>query len=207
MNELNTIWAEKYRPKDLDTYIGNEFMVSKFREFIENQDVPNILLASKSPGTGKTSAAKMLAASVDCDLMYINAADENGVETIRDKIKGFASTIGFRKWKFVILDECLTGDTLVSVLRNSKELLVPLETVDDKNDLVKSYNIKTNKVEWMPFYFWNTGKQDIWEVELENGELIKCTGSHKWYVYDENNEIKVVTTEELHFYNHILSPL
>ena len=56
-------------------------------------------------GTGKTTLAKIIANNVDADVMYINASDENNIETVRTKIKNFASTIGFRKWKICILDE------------------------------------------------------------------------------------------------------
>jgi replication factor C small subunit len=58
-----------------------------------------------SAGTGKTTLAKLIANNIDCDLMYVNASDENNVDTVRDKIKNFASTIGFRQWKLIILDE------------------------------------------------------------------------------------------------------
>jgi replication factor C small subunit len=56
-------------------------------------------------GTGKTTLAKIITNQIDCDLMYINASDENSVDAVRDKIRGFASSMGFRKWKVIILDE------------------------------------------------------------------------------------------------------
>jgi replication factor C small subunit len=63
------------------------------------------LLFYGTAGTGKTTLAKLIAKNIDCDLMYINASDENNVDTVREKIKSFASTIGFRQWKLIILDE------------------------------------------------------------------------------------------------------
>ena len=57
------------------------------------------------PGSGKTTLAKIITNQIDCDVMYINASDENSVDAVRDKIRGFAATIGFRKWKVIILDE------------------------------------------------------------------------------------------------------
>ena len=56
-------------------------------------------------GTGKTTLAKIIANSVESDVMYINASDENSVDAVRDKIKRYASTVGFKRWKIVILDE------------------------------------------------------------------------------------------------------
>jgi DNA polymerase III delta prime subunit len=100
----NSLWVERYRPDTLDGYVGNEFVVDKVKMYLENGDVPHLLLYG-SAGTGKTTLAKIIAKNIECDLMYINASDENNVEAVRTKIKNFASTIGFRKWKVVILDE------------------------------------------------------------------------------------------------------
>lgn len=100
----NTLWVEKFRPARIEDYIGNTHLVDKFKMYIEKNDIPTLLLYGK-PGTGKTTAAKILAKAIDADIMMINASDENSVETIREKIKGFVSSIGFSRWKVVILDE------------------------------------------------------------------------------------------------------
>lgn len=103
-NSEHTLWVEKYRPDTLQGYVGNQSIVDKVILFLENCDVPHLLLYGTA-GTGKTTLAKIIANNLDCDLLYINASDENSVDTVRDKIKNFSSTIGFRKWKLVILDE------------------------------------------------------------------------------------------------------
>jgi len=117
----NSLWVEKYRPDTLEGYIGNEYILEKVKIYIQNEDVPHLLLYG-SAGTGKTTLAKIITNNIDCDLMYINASDENGVDAVRDKIKGFASSKGFRKWKVIILDE---ADYLThqgqSILRNLME--------------------------------------------------------------------------------------
>ena len=100
----NTLWTESYRPDKLDGYVGNESLVEKVKIYIENEDVPHLLLYGQA-GTGKTTLAKIITNQIDCDVMYINASDENNVDTVRDKIRGFASSMGFRKWKVIILDE------------------------------------------------------------------------------------------------------
>ena len=100
----NTLWTEAFRPSTLDGYIGNEHIIEKVRIFIENSDVPHLLFYGPA-GTGKTTLAKIIANGVDADIMYINASDENSVDTVRDKIKRYASTVGFKRWKIVILDE------------------------------------------------------------------------------------------------------
>ena len=106
MNNKNehSLWVEKYRPDTLEGYVGNEHILEKVKIYIENEDVPHLLLYGQA-GTGKTTLAKIITNQIDCDVMYINASDENNVDTVRDKIRGFASSMGFRKWKVIILDE------------------------------------------------------------------------------------------------------
>jgi len=101
----NTLWVEKYRPNNLDTYIGNEHLKDKVSAYLESGDLPHLLLYGKA-GTGKTTLAKILVKNIECDYLYINASDENNVETVRTKVKNFASTMGFKDYKVIILDEC-----------------------------------------------------------------------------------------------------
>ena len=101
----NSLWVEKYRPNTLENYIGNEHLKSKVEHYISSSDLPHLLLYGKA-GTGKTTLAKLLIKNIECDYLYINASDENNVETVRTKVKNFASTIGFKDMKVIILDEC-----------------------------------------------------------------------------------------------------
>ena len=103
-NIENTLWVEKFRPATLDGYVGNEHVIDKVKLYLESGDVPHLLFYGGA-GTGKTTLAKIIANNVDSDIMYVNASDENNIETVRTKIKNFASTVGFRRWKIVILDE------------------------------------------------------------------------------------------------------
>ena len=106
MEEIkNTLWVEKYRPQSLETYIGNDHLKSKVSVYLESGDLPHLLLYGKA-GTGKTTLAKILVKNIECDYLYINASDENNVETVRTKVKNFASTMGFKDYKIIILDEC-----------------------------------------------------------------------------------------------------
>ena len=103
--KTNTLWVEKYRPQSLDTYIGNDHLKSKVSIYLESGDLPHLLLFGRA-GTGKTTLAKLLVKNIECDYLYINASDENNVDTVRTKVKNFASTIGFKDLKIIILDEC-----------------------------------------------------------------------------------------------------
>lgn len=100
----HSLFVEKYRPSTLDGYLGNENFINGLQEWITNNDFPNLLLHG-GPGTGKTTAAKLIINNIDCDYLYLNCSDENGIDAIRDKVKQFASAATFKKLKVVILDE------------------------------------------------------------------------------------------------------
>ena len=100
----NSLWVEKYRPSQLKDYVGNEHLKLKVSDYLESGDVPHLLFFGRA-GTGKTTLAKLIVNSIDCDHIIINASDENNVDTVRNKVKGFASTVGFKDLKVVILDE------------------------------------------------------------------------------------------------------
>ncbi len=105
-NPSHTIWNEKYRPLTLDTSVGNDTVKATFQQYIDTNDVPHLLLYGDA-GSGKTTLAKIVANTIAKDnYIYINASDENSVDTVRDKIKQFASSIGFGGLKLIILDEC-----------------------------------------------------------------------------------------------------
>lgn len=104
MLKEHTLFTERFRPTDPKDYIGNEVFKASLDQWIKQQDIPHILLHGPA-GTGKTTAAKLITANLDCDYIYINCSDENGIETIREKVKSFASAATFRALKVVIMDE------------------------------------------------------------------------------------------------------
>jgi len=117
----HTLWTEKYRPTKLDDYVGNEHLKTKVAGYLENDDIPHLLLFGRA-GTGKTTLAKLIVKSIDCDYMIINASDENNVEMVRTKVKNFASSMGFKKFKVIILDEFdYMSKEAQAILRNLME--------------------------------------------------------------------------------------
>ena len=100
----HTLLVEKYRSKDLDSYVGNEHIKKTIKQYLGQNDIQNLIFYGPA-GTGKTTLAKLIVNNLDCDYLYINASDERGIETIRDKVSGFASTASFKPLKVVILDE------------------------------------------------------------------------------------------------------
>ena len=100
----HSLLVEKFRPTTLDKYVGNEHIKKSISKYLEQNDIQNLIFYGPS-GTGKTTLAKLCVQNLDCDHLYINASDERGIETIRDKVQGFASVASFKPLKVVILDE------------------------------------------------------------------------------------------------------
>jgi replication factor C small subunit len=111
------LWVEKYRPKEFSAVMG---LPKEIPGALDN--LPHFLFIGK-PGTGKTTTAKIIIAKTGAETLTLNASDERGIQTIRDKVKNFAMTSSHNgKHKIVFLDECdaLTNDAQTS-LRNMME--------------------------------------------------------------------------------------
>lgn len=106
MLNLNTIWVEKHRPTSFKEMVLSDTNRKYFKSLENNKDIPHLLFCSK-PGMGKTTAAKIIAKEIlDCQYIYINASDENGIDTIRTRILEFAQTKAlYGDFKVIILDE------------------------------------------------------------------------------------------------------
>lgn len=117
----HSLWVEKYRPKSLDEFIGSVTVRETLKLWLDNKDIPHLLFYS-SPGTGKTSIGKMLINLIPSDSLIINASDENGVDSIRNKVQDFCMTMGSQPLKIMFLDEAdrLTPDAQ-GILRNLME--------------------------------------------------------------------------------------
>jgi len=100
----HTLLVERYRSKSLDEYVGNENIKKVITQYLSQNDIQNLIFYGPA-GTGKTTLAKFIVNNLNCDHLYINASDERGIETIREKVSGFASTASFKPLKVVILDE------------------------------------------------------------------------------------------------------
>jgi len=100
----NSLLVEKYRPSELENYVGNKSIKKSIAQYLDQNDIQNLIFYGPA-GTGKTTLAKLIVKNLDCDHLYINASDERGIETIRDKVQGFASVASFKPLKVIILDE------------------------------------------------------------------------------------------------------
>lgn len=178
-NIENKLWTEKYRPKNLTEYVGNDEFKSKIQRMLDEGEISHLLLYGNKPGTGKTSMALMLAKQLDCDYLYINASEENSVDVVREKISKFVSTIGFKKWKIVILDESdYTSPNFQAALRNT------LETFSKTSRFILTCNYLERIIEPIQsrcnsFHILPPSKQEVAKrcVEILNTENIKFTNA------------------------------
>ena len=116
------LWTEKYRPQTVEDCILPERLKVPFQEYVNQKQIPNLLLTGGA-GVGKTTIAKAMCNEIGCDFMVLNGSDENGVDTIRIKVKNYASSMSFTGGrKVIIIDEAdyLTVNAQ-AILRNAIE--------------------------------------------------------------------------------------
>lgn len=117
------LWVEKYRPKSVQDTILPENLKKTFQEFVDKKYVPNLLL-SGGPGVGKTTVAKAMLEELGCDYIVINGSMNGNIDTLRNEIQNFASSMSFSGGrKYVILDEAdyLNMQSTQPALRNFME--------------------------------------------------------------------------------------
>jgi DNA polymerase III delta prime subunit len=117
------LWSQKYRPQRISETILPEKTKTTFQKFVDDKNIPNLLL-SGSPGTGKTTAAVAMLKELDCDYILINGSLNGGIDTLRHEIANFASSISFTGGrKYVIIDEAdyLTQNTQAGMRSFSEE--------------------------------------------------------------------------------------
>ena len=182
------LWVEKYRPQTLDTYIGNYVIKNKITDYLKQGSIQNLLFHGVA-GTGKTTLAKLIAKNLDCDLLYINASDERGIDTIREKIIPFASSMSFKSIKIVILDEAdYITPQAQATLRNT------MESFSDTTRFILTCNyleriISPLQSRCQTFEITPPSKQEV--IEYSNYILGKEIEVHKC---DPNDIVKVVNT-------------
>jgi DNA polymerase III delta prime subunit len=160
------LWTEKYRPQTVEDCILPERLKAVFQEYVNQKQIPNLLLAGGA-GVGKTTIAKAMCNEVGCDFMILNGSDENGVDTIRVKIKNYASSMSFSGGrKVVILDEAdyLTPNAQ-AILRNA------IEEFAENCSFIFTCNYKSKIIE--PLH----SRCAVIEFGLKNGEKQKMAAA------------------------------
>ena len=150
----NFLWTEKYRPRNISNTILPDDLKSTFDDFIKN-GIPNLLL-SGGPGVGKTTTAKAMLDQVGSDYMVINGSMNGGIDTLRNDIKSYASTVSLNgKRKFVILDEAdyLNPQSTQPALRNFMEEYSKncrfILTANYKNRIIEPLHSRCSVIEFI----------------------------------------------------------
>jgi DNA polymerase III delta prime subunit len=122
-NLTDALWCEKYRPRTVEDCILPEELKKTFQSYVDRKEIPHLLLCGGA-GTGKTSISKALCDEIGCDYLMINASDESGIDTFRNKIKNYASSMSMDGGKkVIILDEAdyLNPSSVQPALRGAME--------------------------------------------------------------------------------------
>ena len=150
----NFLWTEKYRPRNISNTILPDDLKSTFDDFIKN-GIPNLLL-SGGPGVGKTTAAKAMLDQIGSDYLIINGSMNGGIDTLRNDIKSYASTVSLNGGrKFVILDEAdyLNPQSTQPALRNFMEEYSKncgfILTANYKNRIIEPLHSRCSVIEFL----------------------------------------------------------
>jgi DNA polymerase III delta prime subunit len=158
MNHL--LWVEKHRPQTVSDCILPERLKTVFQEYVNQKQIPNLLL-SGGAGVGKTTIAKAMCNEVGCDYMIINGSDESGIDVFRNKIKNYASSMSLSGGrKVIIIDEAdyLNPNSTQPALRNA------IEEFASNCSFIFTCNYKTRIIE--PLH----SRCAVIDFGLQNGE-------------------------------------
>ena len=155
------LWVEKYRPKTIGETILPSDLKATFQKIVETGEVPNMLFTG-SAGLGKTTVAKALCNELGLDYILVNGSEEGNIETLRGKIKQFASSISLQGgYKVVILDEAdyLNPQSTQPALRGF------IEEFSNNCRFILTCNFKNRIIEPLHsrcgVYEFNTSKKDM----------------------------------------------
>ena len=161
---MNDLWCEKYRPSVIEECILPQQLKDTFAEIVSTGEVPNLLLTGTS-GLGKTTVARAICNELDSDYILINASEDGNIDTLRGKIKQFASSISLSGgYKVVILDEAdyLNASSTQPALRGFMEEFSAncrfILTCNFKNKIIEPLHSRCGVIEF------NTSKTDLAEL-------------------------------------------
>lgn len=202
-----SLWVEKYRPQSIDECILPPRLKDFFQAQVDKGEIQNMLLIGGA-GTGKTTAAKALCRELGVDVLFINASESGGIDTIRVEIRSFASTISFvdGKVKCVILDE---ADYLSAAAqpalrafieefssnclhRDTKIITLEYGSIEIGRIVDQEVTVRTSDGMWRKGFVRNYGEQDLYEYEFSKPNsndktyknIVIATENHRWILED-----------------------
>jgi len=194
------LFVEKYRPKSINSIIIPEELKDQMREWVKDEQIPNLLLSGRVPGTGKSSMCHTIITETGADALFLNASLYPNIDILRSKIQGFVSTSSFDgNPKIVVLDEadflnCLEENEEIELSDGS--FIKLKDMIQGREYSVISFNQKTLKFEEDLAYCLDSKLDDIYEIELENGKSIRVNYRHPIMVRTASGNIETRTIEE-----------
>lgn len=152
-NEHEFLWTEKYRPKLVADTILPARIKTVFEDIVKDGKIPHLLL-SGTAGVGKTTTAMALCDEMEIDYMFLNSSKENGVDTLRVKIEGYASTISLTGGqKVIILDEAdgltpAAQNALRGVMEQFSQNCTFILTCNFKSKIIEAIHSRTFEVDF-----------------------------------------------------------
>lgn len=146
IEKIHSLWTEKYRPAAVDELAASQDIKIFLTESIKRQDIPNILLYGK-PGTGKNSIVNIILTNISCSKLIINASEERGIDTIRDKVLSFATSSAWgNTLKVIVLNEAdglnyIAQDSLRELMETSSKycrFILTCNSINRINDAIRS---------------------------------------------------------------------
>ena len=185
------LWTETYRPKTIENCILPERLKKPFQEYVNQKNIPNLLLAGGA-GVGKTTVAKAMCEEIGCDYIVINGSDESGIDTFRNKIKNYASSMSLSGGrKVIIIDEAdyLNPNSTQPALRNA------IEEFASNCSFIFTCNYKTRIIE--PLH----SRCAVIDFGMKNGE--KASMATQFFKRIQS----ILQNEEVEFDNSVVAEL
>ena len=186
------LWVEKYRPKKIEETILPADLKQTFQQFVDQKNVPNLIL-SGSAGVGKTTVARAMLEELGCDYIVINGSMNGNIDTLRNDILNFASAVSMTGGrKYVILDEAdyLNQNSTQPALRNFMEEFSKncgfILTCNFKNRIIKPLHSRCSVIDF------KIGKKDMAKLAVQFLKRTECILKNENVEYEKVVVVSVI---------------